>query len=795
METKIKNLYFSDKELTDGEHPPKFLPIIPRGKIGDKENKQNLTSIPEGSVSSPKGTPTKMLPTQSNIESNLPTPQSVASPRHFPFKPEPTSEVLSEQWIDGPKVQEETVMKSQKRPAELWVDGPTVPVLMDPGKRKMVAQWVTLQKQEMAAQQFALNYQKQNGREIWIDQGPKCEEFPPHYYHPVTFSPSKEPGGPRELHVVDYAKPPESMETSSEAVETADVSVQIDESEIDLETGNDQAIWPTTIATDADIRILEDIAEVEEETCSSEGRSLRNGATNTDSLELRNEGLTTFVDSDTFSRSSRVLKSFKHSSLQPDDHPLRILSREHMDAAKSDTVSFTTDNLDALSLPDTAELNDEELLMTEEDLEKAMRASMTSIRSHEVLERLRTDKSWRAESPPLPASMEKRVYDQNGNSNGQKRIAACDQMVIPQLKVTDTHCRLIASETDSESPHPSLRKPIDCNQQTSQDCPQFERWCPEGASSSDVEKDSEAFGVKSLQCPSRIAVVKKRTSGQATKPLSASMRESDRIVLGHSGDLSDSSKSEKLHIPTIPTLSKSVAKEVVQKLTDGNAAAAKTAGLKSPQKSTIPTPKGIAPMKLKSQMPPTTATMTCSVVVDKTNKIPPVELNSKSSNSASFFGFKSANNSSTAKSSVKLGKTVVKVPSDTGKPVEKSSGKTATTNGRSTGKSALITTSQSSETDKKDMSSSTTKSKSLKSPLMSFLRSPTKSSKLLPSGGKEISAASTSHRVSSGYDSGHDSGIVSGEKTNPADLISPYQKVTKPRTSQRSSSGHGSDNR
>uniref|UniRef100_A0A915KL90 Uncharacterized protein n=1 Tax=Romanomermis culicivorax TaxID=13658 RepID=A0A915KL90_ROMCU len=209
-------------------------------------------------------------------------------------------------------------------------------------------------------------------------------------------------------------------------VETRDICLQINEEDIDAEAGTFSARFPNSDHHIAG-RYLEDIVEVEEEENQSEKKFLRSEGCQSrasvksirrsgfqfsggqGSLKREYEALAT-LDVNSFFDNLACTNSDLHNFTIPStslaqDHPLRILSRECMDT-KSDSFSFTTDNLENTSSCETDQLDDD--IPTDEELERAMQASLTSIRSHELLAKLKAEnfpnnlsrKLIRDDSPP-----------------------------------------------------------------------------------------------------------------------------------------------------------------------------------------------------------------------------------------------------------------------------------------------------------------------------------------------------------------------------------------------------------
>jgi len=266
--------------------------------------------------------------------------------------------VLKEQWIDGPAAEKNPTIiddvkickKSRKNDY----------AYLDPLKHEYVKQWVVVQELE----RFGCLPAMHTNDNLSINS-------------------------PAMNYVSSLVC---NQESSVAPVETRDICLQIEESDIDAcmnlpdDTKTMNNLQEVDQQNPASVvnRFLEDIAEVEEENGSS--RNSRSSLFINDTTEQRrNEALACMPDLANF------LDFFPNPLTPSFDHPLRILSKECMDT-KSDSFTFSTDNLDNVSLPATDQLLEGEL-STDEELERAMQASMTSVRSHEVLERLKTEQT------------------------------------------------------------------------------------------------------------------------------------------------------------------------------------------------------------------------------------------------------------------------------------------------------------------------------------------------------------------------------------------------------------------
>lgn len=709
----------SDKELTDVEspstsqraslgkiHTPTHQPVMGTARISGRDTASGSTSSPQHLSQQ------KIISTSYRQPTSGSQPMFPDSPNHHPMHWQGQSDLTAkEQWVDGP---------SAPATVHHWIDQPKKrdTSLLDPLKHEFIKQWVFLQEQERR-------------QEI------KLENTSKNFYpgSPGHLSRLKQPIAPSYSTEFEMdATSEHSMETGSEpmdAIETKDASMQIEERDIDMEMGR-----PFSESTDVDasflwsssaepeIRFLEDIAEVEEENLS-ETRSHHSSLHDQimESLNYRNEAMA-HMDSNFFFEEPRGGSSsfFSKQSSSIEEHPLRILSKERMDT-KSDSFSFTSENIENISLPGTDQL--EEDLPTDEELERAMQASLTSIRSHEILEKLKAE------------------------SKSKKCSTISENVALMEMYGK----KMERDNSTDKNLNPKHSSKIFTSLSTRSD--------PEGVEKG--PKKSEPGLVKGLgQAPPAPAVV---------------------VIVNKAKENQSSLISEKLHHPTVPALPKQVQNEVTSRF---NAAVMGTSSYfrsVSGSKDMNSSPKIlVSSTKLKSPDKPEPSPLSSSL--PRPSKLPsPAPAGTKVQPTVQLVQPKESGSKLKFKSSVKEPKLV---KADKSKSTKVATG--VTTNG-TTGhdkdiKSQLNHNRPAETHGDKDKAAKVKISSGIRSPLMSFLKSPTKSKKPM--------TTTPGQRNSVGYDSGHDSGIVTIE--SPELLASPYSKVTKPRQSQRSSSGHGSDN-
>ncbi|VDP09139.1 unnamed protein product, partial [Soboliphyme baturini] len=258
----------------------------------------------------------------------------------------------------------------QRTEPETWVDGPkaqlpAVPDLPPPAlannyKIERVKMWISQQEMEQRSSGLFILHKQANG------------VVPPKGLKP--------PMGTEAVPIPIYSSNSETTgEQCNMTIQTAsDASMLTVASDVDCVCG--PAPFPTQLS-ESDLKALEDIVEVEEDSVSDQVSyySMLNRFS-----DVRNSpGGSSFQNLSTHSLPKGVMSSCTY------DYSLAILSRESMDMA-SDSLTGTTPDLDEVESV-SSDRNDEEI-QNDEELERAMAASLTSVRSHEILQQLKAEK-------------------------------------------------------------------------------------------------------------------------------------------------------------------------------------------------------------------------------------------------------------------------------------------------------------------------------------------------------------------------------------------------------------------
>uniref|UniRef100_A0A914V5W8 Kinesin motor domain-containing protein n=2 Tax=Plectus sambesii TaxID=2011161 RepID=A0A914V5W8_9BILA len=681
-------------------------------------------------------------------------------------------------WIDGPaaavKQQQQQQQQQQQRTA--IVDSPAnhasqqryVP--MDQAKREMVQNWVVFQEHHQRLEAVARH--PFVPLESASDPTLVDRDFSstPSSSRPFLVTASVDVHQLLPEPQVDCAGE-SSMETSSEystsrggAVDTVDVSIQCEEIEIDAECGRGDFLWQQP---DADIRVLEDIAEDDEDNVSSEA----SGRFSRAHRQLRcrpNEGLANMAPLDLGALAD--LDLMISSTSGEDSHPLRILSKEGGMDGKASECSFDVDSerFDQLSLPTTDQLNDEESL-NDDDLERAMAASMSSVRSHDILERLKSEAKWQELREQAREKERQRLVESNG---GLGRHIDREQQVEPLIKTS------VVSQL-------STFTGSDCTASGSSELAIFRRaslleayadqraralWPIDGTSNSDfteVEKPPaerrpflKPVANKLRHLTPSCCQTSMASSGSSNQSYKTSAIAPDSSAIS-STIRNESLISEKLTRPTIPPLPANISRELTSKLS-----------VLAVSKRVFGEPAAAAaPPKFSRDATPRSST--------KGKPTAPLERSLLRVPAAAAAAADATKSSSLPRPTKLPERTTLPRPGWRRKDSVDSSTKAMTASSTSKSKPSSKATKKEKEKERPERRSSVG---STRSPLMSFLKSPTHSSEK-----RQLSVGTEAKRASSGYDS-----------ADAADLpmvSSPYSKMTNPRpaSQQRSSSGHGSD--
>ncbi|KFD70596.1 hypothetical protein M514_09794 [Trichuris suis] len=438
-----------------------------------------------------------------------------------------------------------------------------------------------------------------------------------------------------------------------------------------------------------EVRYLEDIAEVEEESLSEKlSRHSVGSDRKCPSVNMENKHRPTEADR-TRAYLDGITKSVS-AAFSDIDGRLRILSFEEVETPY-DSVSVRSGSRDSYSNNDDDVMDESPL--SDEDLERAMEASMSSVRSHEILQKLK------AESKFL-------------TSSNLSFTSAC-----AHPKANDNLSSNPVSIYKSLSPaYPSHSEYVSLSQRTD----------PEGKERSFEEFNGSTEMVKKFATHSAYSeLIEKSMTQHEEEPKEASLQTKavcppsvlSKAWMGHASTTLDNRSS---HVPVLSSFGKSAIPTAAPSV--------------SAYRGPMDFPSSMQKAKLVESKP--------------TNE------------------------------------TVTKAGKFTRAVRESKLPRCSTTSAAKPKKAAELATERSAlkKPDKTSTSS--------KSPL-SFLRP-------YRTGAKQASRGSISpgRRTSSGYDSGPESGIGAAafQGRSYARIVSPYAKVTQPKTNPRSSSGLGSEN-